>query len=198
MVEYLSIEVPYYDPILNELKEIRDLLITDSMSPEHQHQIHETIDLEFINRQLQSGTFGWSECEGLVRATHSIMQGHQTPTLIAKFKPAMARVFLKLEAAKMDFNLQPKALVSAIACLKHQVHEILLERNNNRYFDFHILDKLASILTSCVTRMKRISPVVRVHGVSYELIKFQEKLESGALTLNRTTVILTLFVEFDI
>lgn len=138
MVEYLSIEVPYYDPILNELKEIRDLLITDGMSPEHQLQIRETIDIDFINSQLQSGTFGWGECEGLVRATHSLMQGHQTPTLIEEFKPAMLRVHLKIEAARMDSKLQPKALVSAVACLKHQVQEITLERNNNRYADFHI------------------------------------------------------------
>lgn len=54
------------------------------------------------------------------------------------------------------------------------------------------------MLTGRTTRMKRITPVLRGYGISYEYTKFSEKLETGALTLNRTQVICNSFVDYDI
>ena len=50
------------------------------------------------------------------------------------------------------------------------------------------------IITGCSLRL--IAPVIKDHGIEYERNKFQDKLNDGTLTLERTQVVWVLYVCF--
>lgn len=161
LVDDLRLDLPCYVRLLRVLAEVRDG-ISDLSSAQ---DIREVLDTDLIRQQADAGAFRWPECVALVQNTVAIIQRVQAPRRDDETKAKWAAVLEGLRSAAGKSE-QARAFCVAI--------EFLLERVNAMRID------------ACNARLRLISPVIRNHGVDYERGKFQQQLDDGSLTLERT------------
>jgi len=118
----------------------------------------DAMDLDIIKQQADAGLFTWASCHELVGSVVALIQRAQSPRRDAE----TAEKWAELQTADQN----PASLCRDLEFLLDRVNALRIDAANDR--------------------LRMITPVIRVNGVEYERIKFQEKLDCGALTLERT------------
>lgn len=165
LVDDLKLAVPCYVRVLRVLGEIRDG-INDLAGSRESGSITEAVDLGFIREQAEAGLYGWGSCMGLIAAIVKVVQKVQAPKRDEETKAKWTEVGAQMQAADADAQARPRSLCKAL--------EFLLDRVNAMRID------------AANARLRLIAPVIKDHGVDYERGKFQDKLDDGTLTLERT------------
>jgi hypothetical protein len=153
--------------VLRVLAEIRDG-INDLTGGREDSLLQEAVDLDFLKQQAEAGLFGWINCTQLVHVLHQAVQRIQAAKRDEETKAKFAVVDQLLCDATSSTENQPLAFCKAL--------EYLLDRVNAMRID------------AANSRLRLISPVIKDHGIDYERGKFQDKLNDGSLTLERTEV----------
>jgi hypothetical protein len=151
--------------VLRVLAEIRDG-IQDLAGSREANALAETMDLDFIKQQAESGVFKWSSCTKLIGSIVEIIQRVQAPKRDTETKDKWKQIDVYMLAATAEE--QPRAFCKALEFLLDRVNAMRIDAANNR--------------------LRLIAPVIKDHGIDYERGKFQDKLKDGSLTLERTTV----------
>ena len=128
------------------------------------------MDLDFIRQQAEAGLYTWDSCRGLVGAVVQVIQRVQAAGRDEETRARWGLVEQGMREASAEGR--PRALCVAL--------EFLLDRVNAMRVD------------AANARLRLIAPVIKDHGVDYERGKFQDKLDDGSLTLERTQVPLPL------
>ena len=122
------------------------------------------VDFDALLLQLANGAFGWDDCKGLVGGfveTIAALEPAGEQEVLAQW----AEVSLAMDSATPEE--QPATLCRALQFLMDRITIMRIESANQR--------------------LRTIAPVVTNHGVEYERYKFQDSLDRGAITLERTT-----------
>jgi len=164
LVDDLKLATPCYVRVLRVLSEIRDG-ISDLAGSREAGSIAEAVDLSYINQQAEAGLYDWDSCQKLVSTIVAIVMRVQAPKRDDETKAKWKEVEKRMKDAQSED--QPRELCKAL--------EFLLDRVNAMRID------------AANARLRLIAPVIKDHGIDYERGKFQDKLNDGTLTLERTT-----------
>ena len=151
--------------VLRVLGEIRDG-IKDLAGSREEGAMGELGDLDFIKQQAEAGLYGWDSCAKLVSLIVEVVQRVQAPKRDEETKAKWIEVSAAMQGATMEEHA--RAFCKGL--------EFLLDRVNAMRID------------AANTRLRLIAPVIKDHGIDYERGKFQDKLNDGSLTMERTTV----------
>jgi hypothetical protein len=166
LVDDLRLATPCYVRVLRVLAEIRDGVkdIATQWST-GAAAIDEAVDLDFIKAQAEAGRYTWTNCRNLIEAVVVVIQRVQAAKRDEETRTLWAALAERMEhAAPAE---QPRAFCAAIEFLLGRVNAMRIDAAN--------------------TKLRLIAPVIKDHGVEYERGKFQDKLNDGVLTLERTT-----------
>jgi len=163
LVDDLKLASPCYVRVLRVLAEIRDG-INDLAGSKESGSISEAVDLEFIKQQAELGLYGWDNCMRLIGSIVAVIQRVQAPKRDDETRARWKQVGQAMQEATGED--QPRAFCKAL--------EFLLDRVNAMRID------------AANARLRLIAPVIKDHGIDYERGKFQDKLNDGSLTLERT------------
>jgi hypothetical protein len=150
--------------VLRVLAEIKDG-IADLAGHRESGAICEAVDLDFIKKQAEMGLYGWNSCTALIVSIVQIIQRTQAPKRDGETRDR----WLLLQAT---FQVTAELERPRVFC---KSLEFMLDRVNAMRID------------AANARLRLIAPVIKDHGVDYERGKFQEKVDDGSLTLERTT-----------
>jgi len=164
-VDDLRLATPCYVRVLRVLAEIRDG-INDLAGSRETANLAEAVDLDYIKQQAEAGLFTWGSCSRLVSAIVEVIQRVQAPKRDEETKAKWAETQATMGGATAEEH--PRAFCQAL--------EFLLDRVNAMRID------------AANARLRLIAPVIKDHGIDYERGKFQDKLNDGSLTLQRTEV----------
>eukprot|EP00291_Cryptomonas_curvata_P028949 CAMPEP_0172213412 /NCGR_PEP_ID=MMETSP1050-20130122/37578_1 /TAXON_ID=233186 /ORGANISM="Cryptomonas curvata, Strain CCAP979/52" /LENGTH=610 /DNA_ID=CAMNT_0012894241 /DNA_START=380 /DNA_END=2212 /DNA_ORIENTATION=+ len=164
LVDDLKLAPPCYVRVLRVLAEIRDGIVDLAGSSEWSGRIGEAVDLGFIKEQAELGLYGWDCCMRLIGSILAVIQRVQAPRRDDETRARWRQVGQAMQEATGED--QPRAFCTAL--------EFLLDRVNAMRID------------AANARLRLIAPVIKDHGVDYERGKFQDKLNDGSLTLERT------------
>ena len=174
-----TFERAYWDSLVDDLKqkpnpcyvrifrvccEIRDSIVMQGRD-EESHAIREVLDIDFIQQQTEAGLCGPERCKALIAGVVDILRRFQT----AKRKESLEAEWKALEA-KMDAAMDgehEQVFCNGLEFLMDRVHLLRIDQSN--------------------ARLRIVSPIIQTHGVSYEREHFDNKLQDGTLTLERTT-----------
>ena len=165
LADDLRLETPCYDRVLRVLAQVRDG-IRDLAGGGEPAGLSEVVDLDFIRQQAEAVLYGWESCTALVEGVVGAIERAQAPGLGAETRAMWREAGPAMRGATAGDR--PAALCKGL--------EFLLERVR------------AARVDAANSRLRRVAPVVRDHGVEYERGKFQDRLGAGALTLERTQV----------
>ena len=154
----LELSPPCYVRLLRVLIEVRDGLI-EVAPPSEAARAAELLDMQIIKQQADAGVYDWAGCNALVASVAVVIRRAQSPRRDVE---AAEKWTVVVQAGE-----GPKAVCLGL--------EFLLDRVNTLRID------------AANTRLRLVSPVIRDHGVDYERGKFQDKISSGALTVERTS-----------
>jgi len=163
LVDDLKLAAPCYVRVLRVLAEIRDG-INDLAGSREAGSISEAVDLDFIKQQAEAGLYGWDNCKNLIAGIVAVIQRVQAPKRDEETKAKWKEVGQAMHDATGEE--QPRAFCKGL--------EFLLDRVNAMRID------------AANARLRLIAPVIKDHGIDYERGKFQDKLNDGTLTLERT------------
>ena len=163
LVDDLKLATPCFVRVLRVLAEISDG-VRDLSGSLEAGSITEAVDLDFIKQQAEAGLYGWGSCLGLVSAIVGVIQRVQAPKRDVETKTLWDKVSQAMQSAAVEE--QPKQLCKAL--------EFLLDRVNAMRID------------AANARLRIIAPVVKDHGIDYERGKFQDKINDGTITEERT------------
>jgi hypothetical protein len=166
-VDDLRLATPCYVRVLRALAEIRDGIV-DLTGNREMQALGEAVDLDFIKQQAEAGLFAWVSCVHMVHALHQAVQRNQAAKRDEETRAKFAEVEALMADASTSPEDQPRAFCKALEYLLGRVNAMRIDAANNR--------------------LRLISPVIKDHGVDYERGKFQDKLNDGTLTLQRTEV----------
>ena len=163
LVDDLQLARPCHARVLKVLEEIHSGL-REIVGPRSAFTLDVTVDIEFIRRYAETGEYNWESCCGLIRSITHVIRSSQTTARREETEAKWQAVRATMDAAGAED--QPRAFCSAL--------EFLLDRVNAMRIDAANL------------RLRLIAPVIVDHGIDYERGKFQDKLNDGSLTLERT------------
>ena len=166
LVDDLRLATPCYVRVLRVLAEIRDG-INDLAGSREAGSISEAVDLDFIKQQAEAGLYTWVNCLRLIGSIVEVIQRVQAPKRDEETKARWKLIDQGMHDASSEE--QPRAFCKAL--------EFLLDRVNAMRID------------AANARLRLIAPVIKDHGIDYERGKFQDKLNDGSLTLERTQVL---------
>jgi hypothetical protein len=170
LADDLRLAPPCYARVIRVLAEIRDGLKDLGGA---RVRADEAIDIEWIRQQADAGQYDWPSCRRLVGAIVEMVRTMQAPQRDAETNDKWVAMNLRMEAAQ-----QPGAEAQhpGVFCAGL---EFLLERVNALRID------------AANARLRLISPVIRDHGIDYERGKFQDKIDDGTFTIERTSAWIT-------
>ena len=147
--------------VIRVFVEVRNGLI--EVAPPHvAAQAAEILDMDLIQQQVDAGLCTWDSCQAVIENVVSLIKRAQSPHRDAE----TTAKWNVLRVAMADADDKAEVFCSELDFLLNRVNALRIDAAN--------------------ARLRLISPVVRSHGVDYERGKFQEKLNAGALTLERT------------
>ncbi len=149
--------------VMRVLVEVRDGIV-DVAPAAVATSCAEVLDLDLILQQINAGLCNWESCAGLIASVVALIRRAQSPRRDAETAERWA-------ALQEDMSVAPESQRPVVLC---KGLEFLLDRVNAMRID------------AANARLRIISPVLRDHGVDYERGKFQDKLNAGTLTLERT------------
>ena len=161
----LRLATPCYVRVLRVLAEIRDG-INDLTGSREAGALSEAVDLDFVKQQAEAGLYTWDSCLRMVGAVVSVVQRVQAPKRDDETKAMWAVVEAEMKGAADE--AYPRAFCKALEFLLNRVNAMRIDAAN--------------------ARLRLIAPVIKDHGMDYERGKFQDKLNDGTLTLQRTEV----------
>jgi hypothetical protein len=147
--------------VMRVLVEVRDGLV-EVAPASYAAQAAEVLDMDLIKQQVDAGLCTWENCQALVASVVALIRRAQSP----KRDDETAKRWAALAQEAAEASDKPVVLCRGL--------EFLLDRVNAMRID------------AANARLRLIAPVVRDHGISYERDKFQEKIDAGTLTLERT------------
>ena len=165
LVDDLRLAAPCYARVLRVLAEIRDG-ISDLAGGRESGGLSEALDLDHIKGQVEKGLYGWDSCTSLIAGIVAVIQRVQLPRRDEETRAKWKELGQAMHAAASEER--PRVLCKGL--------EFLLDRVNAMRID------------AANARLRLIAPVIKDHGVDYERGKFQDKLDNGTLTLERTQV----------
>lgn len=154
---------------LRVLGELRDG-IAEVAGGREASAIRELIDVPFIEAQTQAGAFNWDSCTRLVAGVVASVQRIQRVSRDPETRAGWARLQDAMRAAAADASARPRVFCDALRFLLDRVGALRIDAAN--------------------ARLRLLAPVLRVHGVVYARGKFQDKLNAGTVTLERTAACL--------
>ena len=163
LVDDMQLETPAYTRVFRVLAEVRDGLKDLCGARDSVNRVSEVIDIDFIKQRVESGAFDADAAFALLTSAAGIVRELQSPSRDQETSAKWAECVAKRSEAGVS--------VGRWFCFGL---EFLLGRVNAMRID------------AANSRLRIIAPVIRDHGVEYERGKFQDKLDSGALTLERT------------
>jgi hypothetical protein len=125
------------------------------------------VDTDQLQTRAAAGSMAWEDFVAVVRSILAAIRRTQSPARVDETNARWAVVCASLEAAADSEPDQPRAFCGAL--------EFLLDRTSVLRID------------SANARLRLIAPVIEEHGVLYEVGKFDEKINAGSITLDRTT-----------
>jgi hypothetical protein len=165
LIDELKLSTPCYTRILSVLKEIRDNIcdIIDN-SNKKSLNIMKDIDIDYIKQQIECNLYSWDNCIQLINCIINIIYSIQCVEQNNKTKETWEQILSRIHTSILEDK--PKFLCEALKFLLYCVNVKRISLAN--------------------ARLRLIAPVIKHHGVSYEQAKFQNKLDNGILTLDRT------------
>ena len=163
LVDDIRLSPPCYVRVFKVLTEIRDGIV--DLSVTSGETAREVLDIEHLEVMVASNAFGWPESKKLVHDTATIIRAVQAPRRDEETKAKLMEV-----AAVMDAANNKDSMAAAFT----KSLEFLLDRVNAMRID------------AANARLRLIAPVIKDHGIDYETGKFQDKLNSGAVSLDNT------------
>ena len=148
--------------VLRVFVEVRNGMI-EAAPPHVAMQAAELLDMDFIKQQVDAGLCTWDSCQALVENVVVLIKRAQTPHRDAETTSKWAELQAAMAAATDD---KPDVFCREMEFLLDRVNALRIDAAN--------------------ARLRLLAPIVRSHGVDYEREKFQDKLNAGALTLERT------------
>lgn len=134
------------------------LVVTDVEEVVHYAENNTTFNLQ-IEQRIKEDQFGWADCGAFISAILSKLQEiASSPEL---------RNLLSLELQTLPSQYNPDTFISALKILNGFIHKIRIQQANER--------------------LEVIAPVIENHGIVYERSKFEQKLASNEVTLEKTT-----------
>jgi hypothetical protein len=167
LADDLRLAQPCYTRVLRILRELRDGVseLEGGGADPHGTAIATVIDIDFITARVELGAMPWVDAKHLVGGIVTVMRRIQSPLHDFAMLEKWREVDIRMIAAGADDYAH--VLCGAL--------EFLVDRLNAMRID------------AANARLRLIAPVIRDHGVDYERGKFQDKLNDGSLTLQRTT-----------
>jgi hypothetical protein len=163
----LKCSPPSYVRTLRILEEIRNGII-DVAGNKEEKNISEIIDIDFIKQQADANLYTWDNCQRLISSIVDVIQKIQSPQRDNETKAKWKLIKQEMVNAQNEAFIieQPRALCNALEFVLNRINILRIDAAN--------------------ARLRLIAPVIKVHGIDYERGKFQCKLDSGTLTLERT------------
>jgi hypothetical protein len=162
LVDDLKLAVPCYVRVLRVLVEVRDGIV-DLVGV--RDDIMDIIDVEFIQTRVESGNYSFGDAMALIRATVGVILRTQAPRRDAETKEKWELLQTAITSVTQDTAAQ--VTCDCLAFLLDRVNAMRIDAANSR--------------------LRLISPVIQDHGIDYARDKFQDKLDNGTITLERTT-----------
>jgi hypothetical protein len=157
--------------------------------------VHEVFDIPFIKSQLEAGVFGWDSCINFVSAATAIVKRAQAPKRDTETNTLWTGLRAEMVAASDDDSKKPTTFCNALKYLLDRVNAMRIDAAN--------------------ARLRLLSPIIRDHGCvfvflscyvfathtansfDYERGKFQDKVNDGTLTLERTTAWIKMAIDSE-
>ena len=153
--------------VLRVVREVRDGLVDlAAIGSRELASVQAAIDLPFLEQQMYHGAFGWDDRIALVGNVVAVLMRLQSPHRDAETRVAWQTMRAAMRAAAVDAEARVIALCNALQFLMERVHSMRIDAAN--------------------ARLRLMVPVINDHGIEYERGKFQDKLNDGSLTLDRT------------
>lgn len=201
LVEDLTCDPPSFAPVLNVLAEIKCGIavrfpITASasflapsnlnraqnlgISPIAARQINDIVDVPHIAAQLRAGVLDIMGCHGLIDSIVGVILGIHDRMKSAERREETAAKWRECAKAFPVANAQgraerAKAVCGGLELVLDRLHKVRVDIANNK--------------------LRAISPVIQQHGIEYEKSHIAKKLDSGAITMERTEAWLAYEVE---
>jgi hypothetical protein len=148
--------------ILNEIRQGVAGLANDAMKQE----INLIIDIRQLKVQISQGLFSWSSTRALVHAIFEVFKKVQAPKRDAENNEIFSQIQLKIDEGFQKVESQPAALCFAMEKLFGMLYCMKIDASN--------------------ARLRIILPVLLPNGVEYMRNKFEFKLRSNTVSLQRT------------
>ena len=161
----LKLETPSYVRILKVLQEIRDGLNIMHGCSRIEHMLH-VVNIDYIRQKLEANTYTWNNCNDLILSIVNVIQHTESPQRKQNTTEKWTLIKQELTDAYENISNQPVIFCKTLKFLFDSVNNIRFDVANYR--------------------LRNIAPVIKDHGVDYERSKFQDKLNNGELTLERT------------
>ena len=169
LADDLKLAIPCYVRVIRVISEIRDgLNELIGTRDNNTFGVNEIIDISLIQQQVSENAIAWPDCKTLIGNIVGIVQKTQAPKRDAETLQQWRDTARLMLAADERLEDQPHAMCSALKFLLDRINAMRIDAANSR--------------------LRLISPVIKDHGIDYERGKFQDKLNDGSLTLERTEV----------
>jgi len=160
----LEKDPPTYDRIFRVLETLKDGIKDLSNSTVLHRSIDDLLDVEHIRFQIQSNVYDWKSCVDLLKRIFGIMKELNYSEEI-KNEIINAATFFHEETS--NTSVSASIICSTLSKVFDFVNEMRVENAN--------------------IRLRSIAPVVNTVGVEYMRQKLTEQVQSGAITLDKTT-----------
>ena len=156
---------PVCTRVLRVLAEISDA-IRDVSGSREAAVIAELVDLDHIKQQAERGLYVWESCTKLIHGILAVVQRVQSRKRDEETKEKWEPIEEGLTMGNHNADGRPRAFCKGLEFLLDRVNALRIDAAN--------------------ARLRLIAPVIKDHGVDYERGRFQNQLNSGTITLERT------------
>ena len=187
LVDDLKLEVPAYSRLLRVIQEIHDGIL-DFVGAENnmvRSIIMQCLDTKKIEQQFIRGEFNWEQRKLLITYTAGMFQIPESPNRYDQAEETWNEMRKKMDEASREE--EEVVFCDALEYLLNRLNALRTDAANKR-FDTFLFYCFVLALTLYASRLRLVSQVIQVHGLDYEKKKFEDKLKSGELTLERTEV----------
>lgn len=162
----LNLSKPCYTKVIRIIKEIYDSIVDISHFSNNKETLNniKTIDIEHITKEIESDNYNWDNNIQLFNFIITIILKLQCQHRNEETKIKWNDILLSIHSSKQEDK-------SKIIC---QALKLFLDLINTIRIDY------------ANKRLQLIAPVIKIHGVNYEKSKFQDKLDKGTITIERT------------
>lgn len=171
-----DIKLSCYTQVLQVLTEIRDRINITSRNTKVNNMLKK-INIYFFIEQAEANLSTWDNHIQLISSIFEIVQHIQAPHRNEEIKEKWDVI---------NQQMQDVSIVDDQSRVLRKALEFLLKSVN------------ISNIDTANARIQLIAPVIKEHGIEYEQSKFQNKLDCGILTLERTKIWINLILRQEV